>query len=165
MAFGRTMAEGLESGEATGDAVLDLAMAGIPKFELMDKEFRSELPNGKKKIILLCKPDTSKSDYSSFKEYKTGQEKWTRAKVDAFGQITFYATGIYLLTGRIPSDIELVHVETEKDPGDPLGGKIRATGDIHRHPTKRSMQDILVMMVRMKKAWAQIERISEKELF
>ena len=164
MAFGRQMAEGMEHDEATGDAMLDLAMAGLPKFEIMDKEFRADLPDGKKKITILCKPDSMKADMSAFYEYKTGQAVWTKAKVDAFGQITFYATGMYLRTGKIPQDIELVHVETEKDPESPLGARIRATGAVHRHPTHRTMRDILEMMGRMKRAWREIERISLEEL-
>lgn len=164
MAFGRTMAEGLEHGEATGDIVLDLLMERLPKFEIMDKPIEAVLKDGKRPIPLLAKPDTMKADMTAFKEYKTGQTKWTRRQVDESGQVTFYATVMFLIKGKIPHDIELVHVETAKEDNGPLDAKIGATGAIHRHPTKRTMSQVLNMMVRMKKAWREIERLTAEEL-
>jgi CheY-like chemotaxis protein len=158
MAFGKKMADGLERDELTGDVVLDLMMERIPKFEVMDKEFRTELKNGKDTIIILAKPDTMKADMTAFKEYKTGVTRWTRKKVDECGQITFYATAMWLKTGKIPKDIELVDVATKAA----LDGKIEATGDITRHPTVRTMTDILKMVVRMKKCWAGISKAMEE---
>ena len=43
MAYGSQFAEGLEKDEFSGDPLLDMMMAKIPKFELMDKEMRAEL--------------------------------------------------------------------------------------------------------------------------
>ena len=160
MAFGKKMADGLESGELTGDIFLDVAMAQLPKFEIMDKEFRVEMKSGKEKIELLCKPDTMRADMSAFKEYKTGKTPWTQKKVDGFGQLTFYATGMYLKTGHIPKDIELVHVPTESQ----LDEKIAVTGVLLRYPTTRNMADILKMMARISKAWAKIKILTESEL-
>src|SRR3990167_2244103 len=164
MALGRQMAEGLERGEATGDPVLDLLMAKLPKFEIMDKEFDAELKDGKKIIIIRAKPDTMKADMSAFKEYKPGQTLWTREQVNKNGQITFYATAMFLRTGKIPQDIELVHVETAKEDKEALDARIGATGGLYRHPTSRNMVDILKMQVRMIKAWRGIERIVSEEL-
>jgi hypothetical protein len=164
MMFGRKMAEGLENEEATGDIVLDLLMERIPKFEIRDKAITAEMKNGKKTVPLLAKPDTMKADMTAFKEYKTGQEPWTKKKADESGQITFYATTMYLITGRIPADIELVWVQTEKQPNGSLDVKIGATGEIRVFKTARTMADILKMMVRMKKAWELIEKICEEEL-
>lgn len=163
MAFGRQMAEGLEHGEATGDPVLDLLMAKLPKFEIMDKEFDAELKDGKRKIIIRAKPDTMKADMSAFKEYKTGQSLWTRKQVDDSGQITFYATAMFLKTGKIPQDIELVHVETKKNDPESLDAEIGATGAMYRHPTSRNTIEILKMMARMKNAWRGIEKITADE--
>lgn len=161
MALGRQMAEGLEHDEATGDPLLDLVMVSLPKFDVMDQPLETILKDGKNSVPILIKPDTMKSDMTAFKEYKTGQAPWTKKQVDESGQITFYATGIYLKTGKIPQDIELVHVQTAKVDGERLG----VTGDIHRHPTKRTMTDILKMMVRMKKAWQGIQKVTTEELF
>lgn len=160
MAYGSLMADGLESEEATGDPLLDLMMARIPKFEVMDKSFEVDLPNGKTAIKLLAKPDTTKADYTAFKEYKTSVRKWTQKMVDDSGQITFYATAMWLKTGKIPVDIELVDVQVTYLQD----GALQPTGDIWRFPTKRSMIDIIKMTGRMKKAWAGIQKLCEKEL-
>jgi hypothetical protein len=168
MAFGKQMADGLEHEEASGDPVLDLLMARLPKFEIMDREFRTLLKNGKESIPILIKPDTMTLDMTGFKEYKTGQEPWTKKKVDddngPGGQIGFYATGIFLITGHIPPDIELVHVQTTKTNKDASDSPITATGEIFRHKTVRTMSQVINMMVRMKRAWTLIQKITAEEL-
>lgn len=165
MAFGRIMAEGLEHDEATGDPVLDLVMAQLPKFEVMDQPVHAILKNGKNDVPLLAKPDTMKADMTAFKEYKTGQAPWSRKQVDESGQVTFYATVLFILTQKIPYDIELVHVPTAKQGGnDAVDARIGATGDIYRHKTSRNMSQILNMMVRMKKAWEGIQRVTAEEM-
>ena len=85
MAYGELMANGLEAEEATGDPLLDLMMARIPKFDRMDRAVEDPrgpeityrktqkahvpvLSNGKGKIPILAIPDTAKGDYSAFKE-------------------------------------------------------------------------------------------------
>jgi hypothetical protein len=160
LAFGKQMADGLEGNEATGDPVLDMVMIQRPKFEEMEKKVEVEMKIGKEIIPLLMILDTAKKNLTGFKEYKTGQKKWTRKQVDESGQITFYATGIFLKTGKIPSDIELVQVPTITAQD----GKIAATGEILRHPTVRTMSHILKMIVRIRKAWAGIKQQSEREL-
>ena len=160
MAYGKAMADGLENGEATGDPLLDVVIARIPKFEFMDKEFRTEIKDGKKIIPILIKPDTTKEDLTAFKEFKTSQKPWTKKMVDDSGQITFYATGLYLMSGKIPHDIELINVLTEADEA----GRLSATGDILRFPTVRTTAQIINMIVRMKKAWVRIGQIMEEQL-
>lgn len=160
MAFGKMMADGLENDEATGDVALDMVMIKIPKFEIRDKEFLAEIKNGKEVVPILCKPDTMKADMTAFKEYKTSQTKWTKKKVDELDQITFYAMGMFLKTGKVPGDIELVEIETKSA----IDGKIECTGHIYRHPTVRSVGQILQMIIRAKKAWSMINKICEEEL-
>src|SRR3990167_8833891 len=108
MSYGSMMAYGLEVEEGTGDPLLDLMMARLPKFELMDKPIEADLPDGKGVIHILAKPDTAKADYTAFKEYKTSVRKWTQRMANESGQITFYTTVIWLKTKKIPKDIELV---------------------------------------------------------
>lgn len=160
MAYGSLLADGLEAEESTGDPLLDLMMAKIPKFELMDKPIEAKLPNGKEIIRILAKPDTAKTDYTAFKEYKTSVRKWTQKKADESGQITFYATTIWLLKGFIPKDIELVNVEVAYEPD----GRLQPTGVMLRFPTERTMVDVIRMVTRMKRAWAGIQALCEKEL-
>jgi len=160
MAYGSMLAEGLENDKASGDPILDLMMAKIPKFELMDKAFQVELKLKDKIIPLLAKPDTAKKDYSAFKEYKTSLRKWTSKMADESGQITFYATCMWLKTKKIPSDIELVDVQVEYLPD----GSLQPTGEMFIFKTKRTMVDIIKMIARIKRAWIKINELCEKEL-
>ena len=164
MALGRQMAEGLENGEMTGDMTLDLVIERLPKFEIMDKPVEADLKIGKKVIHLLAKPDTMKKNMTAFKEYKTGQDPWTQAKVDKSGQLEFYNTVFYLKTGKIERDIELVYVPTEKQVKGALDAKLGVCGDIQSFKRVVTMTQVLKMCVRMKKAWARIEEICEEEL-
>ena len=178
MDYGKMMADGLENDEFSGDPVLDMMMTKIPKFELMDKitedhkkgieiiyeydkkQYKAPyIQDGKIKIPLLSKPDTAKADYSGFKEYKTSIRKWTQKMVDESGQITFYATAIWMVTGKIPQDIELVNVQTKYN-----NDEVVATGNMFVFKTKRNMIDILKMTSRIKKCWKGIIELCEKEL-
>jgi hypothetical protein len=177
MKYGSLMADGLESEEATGDPLLDIVMAQIPKLERMDMAiedprgpevaFRGDktakipvLRDGKVKIPILALPDTASADFRAFKEYKQSVRKWTQKMANDSGQITFYATAIWIAKGFVPQDIELVDVEVEyKDDG-----SMQPTGNIYRFPTKRTIIDIIKMTRRMKNAWAGITALCEREL-
>lgn len=178
MAYGSQMAEGLEKEEATGDPILDMMMSRIPKFERMDLPIESRngvrtlferdqkyyhipvLTNGKETIALMAIPDTAKNDYSAFKEYKTSVRRWTQKMADDSGQITFYATAIWLATGVIPQDIELVNVPVDYAED----GTLAPTGELIRLKTQRDMSDIIKMTKRMRDAWKGIKQLCEQEL-
>lgn len=183
MSYGSQMAEGLEKEEATGDPLLDLMMARIPKFERMDMPvedlqgaevwFERDkrlvkvpiLENVASKpslgsIPLLAVPDSARSDFSAFKEYKTSIRRWTQRMADDSGQITFYTTAIWLLTKKIPQDIELVNVPVQYLEG----GKLAPTGELVRLQTKRTLVDVIKMTRRMRTAWAGIQELYKKEL-
>jgi len=161
MALGRDVATALESGEETGDAVTDLIVAQLPKFELMDNPFKVTIKVGEVEIPLLSKLDTAKADLSAFKEYKTGVTTWDQKKADKHGQITFYCVVCEALTGKVPQDIELVYAPSEYRPD----GRVELTGEIKRFKTSRTTADILKMKIRMKKAWIRIGEICDEELF
>lgn len=158
MAYGSRLADSLETGELSGDMAIDIMSTQLPRFELMDVPFTAIL-KGEEDIELLIKMDSRKEDLTAFKEYKTGVTKWNQKKADESGQITFYAMGAYLKTGKIPHDIELIHLPTHY-----VDGKPQLTGEMFRYPTQRHMGEILNMMVRAKRAWATIGRLMEQEL-
>lgn len=161
MRYGSKMADALELDEATGDAMLDLMVSRLPKFEIMDKPFECPLKNGKNEIItLLIKPDTAMPDLSAFKEYKTSVRKWTQKMANESAQITFYATGIWLLKGKIPHDIELVNVPVRYQED----GSLTPTGEIHRFRTHRTLTDIIKMTARVRRNWAAMNDFCEQEL-
>ena len=160
MAYGSMLAKGLEDEKATGDPLLDLMAARLPKFELMDIAFEADLKDKKGVIRVLAKPDTCKSDYSAFKEYKTSVRKWTQRMADESGQITFYAMVMWLKTGKIPQDIELICVPVEYQSDCSLS----PTGELVRLPTKRTLADIIKMSSRARRAWKGIQKLVENEL-
>ncbi len=160
MDFGSKMANALETGNGSEDVILDLMIAHLPKFELMDIAFEADLQDGKEKIKVLAKPDTYKKDLSALKEYKTSVRNWTQKMADESDQITFYCTVIWLLTKKIP-ECELVQVKTRYRGNK---GQIEATGEILRFPTSRKMIDIIKMCTRIKRGWKKIKEVSEKEL-
>lgn len=160
MAYGTVMADALENDELSGDPALDLMMMKIPKFELRDKAFEVDLPEGKKTIRILCKPDTMKADMTAFKEYKSSTRAWTQKMADDSGQITFYATGMWLKTYKIPQDIELVCVVVKYNED----GSLTPTGELVRYRTHRTLVDIIKMTGRMKRAWSGINKLCESEL-
>lgn len=167
MRFGSKMALALEDDDLTGDPLLDVVMMEIPKFECMDLISEAILKMGQKvePVPLFGRMDTRKADHSAFKEYKTGKDGkggWTQKKVDEDTQITFYAVMCYILTGKIPQDIELVWIITENDPEN--AREIICTGEIRRFPTKRSMAQVINMMAEMKKVWLEIGERCEREL-
>lgn len=165
MLFGTLVADYLESGELSGDQMLDLVIFQIPKFEIMDIEHKSDMKVAKSTVPLLAKMDTRKEDFSAFKEYKTGKDGkggWTQKKVDEDPQITFYATYCYVVTGVIPDDIELVWAITENDSEDI--SKIKFTGEIRRFKTSRSKSQIIKEKADMLKTWNEIGVACEKEL-
>ena len=159
-ALGKEIAEALENDEDTGDAIKDLVIAQIPKMEIRDKEIHVVMGKGEDEVPILIKPDLCREDYSEFIEIKTGLEgNWNQGKVDKDDQITFYTSGIYFLTNKIPTS-ELIHAPTKQDEF----GRPSLTGEIKRYPTKRKHLDIIKIMVRIKRAWVEIGQMCDKEL-
>lgn len=157
-ALGKRVADSLETGEETGDAVIDVVIAQMPKYEIRDKEVLVDT-----KILgvgfppMLLKMDSLKHDLTAFYEYKTYGETsvWTQNRVDKDDQMTFYFTGIYIKTGKIPKG-ELIAAPTEKRT-DPDGmERPYLTGEIKRFPTTRTLSDIIRMQARISKAWKEI---------
>lgn len=155
MEYGKRLSEALEVGGLSGDPMLDLALAQIPMLEVSEFELQHDWQDNGVTVPLLVLIDTAEKDLSAFKEFKTGQKRWTPKEVHESGQITFYATTAWLAKGKIPKDIELVGIPTKRQET----GILEATGDIYRIPTSRNMQDILKMMVRMKRAWLRIQEL------
>ena len=159
MALGSKVAEAMESDEETGDLMEDFVISQIPKFEKREMELRTEIEVGGVKIPLLGKMDSAREDLTGIKEVKTGVTSWGQKKVDNFGQLTFYCTMIYSMTGRIPEDIELIYAPSER-----YEGMMRLTGEVRRFKTKRTLADVMKMKIRMKNAWILIGKLSAEEL-
>ena len=178
MQFGSMVAKSLEEDEATGDPMIDLMTAKLPKLDRNDLPIECRngvrtlferngnyyhipvLKHGKEEIPLMAVPDTASNDYRAFKEDKTSVRKWTQKMADESGQITFYTTAIWLGHKFIPDDIELINMVVAYDKD----GRIEPTGEIVRLKTKRTMGDVIKMTARIRKAWDRIGELCEKEL-
>lgn len=160
IAYGAKLADALRDGTETGDIVLDTMISRIPKLELMDEGAEAILEVGGRRIPVYSHPDSRSRDWSAIYEYKTGRVPWTQAKVDAFDQITFYAMLGYLCSGKIAETLELIWIPTRVLED----GRIQATGDIHRFPTRRTMTDVARMMARTAAAWEKQCQLTEQHM-
>jgi len=163
--MGKELADCLENGTETGIPEKDIVIFQIPQYEIHDKSIELTVKSGKGDIPILIKPDSTRSDYRAFYEYKQGDIKypWTQKKVDNDDQMTFYSTGLYEITGYMPES-ELIWAVTEKRI-DPDGiERPHYTGEIRRFKTKRTLSQILKMKVRMSKAWKEIGKMMEEEI-
>lgn len=162
--FGTKMHDTIETGESTGNIEIDLLVSDLPRFpegqDLREFELHTVLKAKGEETPLLGKLDRLKSDYTAFKDWKTGKIPWTQAKVDKDEQITFYCMLIWIEKKIIPSDIQLVWIPTEEDEQ----GNLKVTGEIVPFHTKRNMSQILNMMVDCRKVWKQIQERYEQEL-
>ncbi len=142
MAYGKVVADALEAGAQTDDLLTDAAMLILPKYDIMDKEIRTELPTSRGYIPLLGKPDSMDSSTFSFLEYKTGKNAWTQASAQKHSQLLFYATCIYLAHKVVPPSVKLVWIETEW-----VDDVVKPTGRVEEFSVNIGMEDILNMMV------------------
>lgn len=170
MALGKEIADAMENETDTGDFTKDFVLAQLKAYEIRDKEILCPMKLETKEVLqILIKPDTIKEDYSALVEYKTGREdgasstKWTQKKVDEDEQLTFYATGVYILTKKIP-EIELQWAPTRYITGEDGIERPELTGEVRTFKTVRSISHVLRMIVRMKKAWREIGEACEAEL-
>ncbi len=163
MALGKTVHNAIETGESTGVIEIDLLVSDLPRFEigqdLREIEIHTTIKVGNEETPVLGKLDRLKSDYTAFKDWKTGKNPWTQRKVDEDEQITFYVMLIWIAKKIIPNDIEIVWIPTEEDEN----GQLKVTGEFKRFHTHRTMGQVLNMMVDCRKVWKQINERYEKE--
>jgi hypothetical protein len=154
--LGKIVAEALETGEPTGDPTIDLVLPLVPNYSVRDKEIMVNMGE----IPIMLKMDGVRADFKGIIEHKTGPKgTWCQKKADKWDQITFYCTGIYIKTGKIPK-AKLVHIITDRDEE----GNYYLTGEVKTYDTERSYKDVLIMMGRIKRAWKKIEKIINEEL-
>lgn len=152
MEYGKEVAEALENEETTGDLLTDAAMLLIPKYDIRDKEIRTELKTRHGAIPLLGRPDMMDSATKSFYEIKTGKTKWTQKKAQDHFQIMFYAMMIYNIHKVVPPRVSLVWVETE----DTQEG-VKPTGRVEEFVINISLSDILHAMALTTKVALEIQ--------
>lgn len=90
----------------------------VPDLEVMDKieyKMKLELVPG---LWLLSYLDSYCPKTNEFREYKTGQHAWTKAKVQKHDQLLWYAVMLRREKGKMPERCYLDWVETKKKAED-----------------------------------------------
>lgn len=102
--FGKGIAKMIEEGKHK-DLLPDLVVYDSPEFEINTTVL--EVP-------ILSFIDSYDSANNVFREYKTGKNPWTQAKVIKHGQLAFYAVALKHSTGKIPEYCDLDWIETKE---------------------------------------------------
>lgn len=152
MDFGKIFAESLEHERDTGDILTDAAMLLVPKYDTRDKEIQVETKTSSGWLKIIGRPDMLDSKTKAFYEIKTGKGKWTLKKAQRHPQMLFYAMLIYLSTGVVLTEAQLIWIQTEEviEPykeGDFLPGDkktIKPTGHVEQFKVYFTLQDILL---------------------
>lgn len=151
MAFGKKFSDAMQTGK-TDDHSIKAVMPSVPKYEIAEYKLETILETEHGNIHLLGYLDRSRRDpVNGFREYKTGKAPWTQRKADSSGQLTLYNLMIYLKTGKLPLNVNLDWLQTAE-----LEGRIYLTGEITTFSTSRTMQEIVEMANRVKRAALEI---------
>ncbi len=147
---GSRMAHAMETGESSGDPIIEQGKMFLPK--LKKAEFKVEVD------CLVCplvgKLDTFDPRTKSFRDHKTGKWPWTQKKVNEHGQITFYCYLIWLKYKKLPPMMWLDWLNTDPESKD--------YGRVKSFATGRSMSDLIKMHSRIKSAWAGISQLAKE---
>ncbi len=152
MEFGKETATALENDERVEDAVMDIAMSMLTKYDVADKEIKADMKTKDGAITLLGKPDSMDSVTHDFVEYKTGRVPWTRAKAQKHPQMVFYAMLIYVAYGTKLNSALLEWIETFEE-----NGVVKPTGRVEKFPVTFMFRDILDCMAQTTKVAKEIE--------
>jgi len=154
MRYGKKFAEALETGETDGDEILELATKAVPQYAVSEYRLEATLETEAGNIKILGFLDTSEDPPSEgIREYKTGVTPWTQKKVDKHGQLTLYATMVYLNEKKLPKKMHLDWIQTQND-----SGVVSLTGNIESFETTRTVGDVLEMVTIIKRTAAEISR-------
>lgn len=124
----------------------------LPQCEEREREMSANLEG----VNLLGYYDGLNQSKDEIIEIKTGF-KWTQAMVDKHGQLDFYALMYWLRYKKLPKSVLLIWLKTEKDNN----GDVFLTGDFKIFKRKITMQDIIKISGRIKKAWTGIKAMYE----
>lgn len=159
MALGKLLAESLEHDKLSGDPMLDIVAAQLPKLDTPEAELTTSFTHKGLTVPLLIKVDTAAKTWEAFIEYKSGPAgNWNQKKAED-GQTLFYSTAIWCATKKIPTGT-LAHAITQYDEN----GRPAFTGEIKPYHFQHTLADILKMQLRMAKAWEGIIRVTQEHL-
>jgi len=157
MAFGKRIAEILETGEQTEDEMIEQVKTLLPTYSRREHKLWSRYDTEGETIPLFCIFDGYDPLGGRIGEFKTGRY-WSQQMADDHGQLTFYTFVYWKKYGRLPNELALIWIETQE-----IAGDIRPTGHVCVFPTIRTIQDMRVMQERIEHSWAGIKALSAKE--
>lgn len=160
MELGKRTSTALESGEETGDALLDAVVALLPAYERREHEIRVPFKTTKGTVDLLGKLDTFGAEPPRFREYKTGRVPWTQARAEKHRQLHHYAALIWLFHGKLPSEVWLDWAETERDEE----GFLRFTGNLKSFHVELGLQDVLEYLSLVSRVAREIDAAYRKQI-
>lgn len=108
LTFGKNIATLIENGQHK-ELLPELETYDSPEFEIKC------LVDG---VPVLSKLDSYDSKRHIFREYKTGTQKWDKARVQKHDQLIFYAVALKWSTGKIPAYCDLDWIETKESGGE-----------------------------------------------
>lgn len=162
MKFGKKVAKTLENDSAE-DLETELARLVFPKSVTREYEL-PKLVKGEYKnplyfegIPLFGRMDGFNPRTLVVDENKTGKTPWTQAKVDTFGQLTFYAIMVFAKHKKLPPLLRLNWGRTQDTPR----GIELVAEPVHTFETIRTMDDVVKFYARMDRAWKTIQEISK----
>lgn len=152
MRLGKRLADRMEIGLPTDDALLEHLVVFLPKGEKQEFDIEVDFEG----IPMRGKLDSFSPSKKTkdVREYKTGK-KWTQRIADEHGQLKFYATLVWVKYGVIPK-IFLDWIPTRELED----GTIEMTGAIQTFEVKITMTDLILFRARIKKAWAKIQELT-----
>lgn len=162
MRFGKKVAETLEN-DCAETTETELARLIFPKSVAREYAIPKLIKGEYKKplyfegIPIFGRMDGFNPKTLVVEENKTGKVEWTQAKVDSFGQLTFYAILVLAKYGKLPPHINLNWGRTE----DTKNGLRLVSEPVHTFRTVRTMEDVVKFYARMDRAWKKIQEISQ----
>lgn len=143
MLFGKQIGERLASDPTF--------MPEVPRLPVYEYKLTARIGD----IPLIGYIDAFDKDIPALLEFKTGK-KWDRKKAESHGQIDLYCAMLWAMHKIHPGDldIKLVWMETEQG-GDFSTQFVKGMKPVI-FPLKKSMVDVLNMLVRVKKVYAQM---------
>ena len=158
MELGKELAEALEKDEWGNGESPDIELARILLPSYPEREVQLDgIVNG---VPIRGKLDGFDRTKLRLGEYKTGRAPWTQTRVDAFGQLSFYALLISQNFGKPPATIHLHWVPSFYDEQ----GELKLKGEVKTFKTERSTRDLLEISRRITRAWEGIKEMASGEL-
>ena len=160
MDFGSKVATAMENGKDTDDEIINMLIALLPRLPKREHEIRVPLKTSGGIVDILGKMDQFDPKTLAIRETKTGILKWTQSRADKHRQLDHYAALVWIKYKKLPSEIWLDWVQTEKDEN----GAISLTGQIKSFRVEKTLSDILSYLSLVARVSREIDAAYRQEM-